>query len=228
MIEQTGVALVFYAFFVDTKVGKTGLTVTVDVYRNGSEIVTAGNAVEVGDGIYKYELASGSNTVEGEYIAVFKTATTSVDQQHIPALWVVNKAGVENLTADLNTILADTNELQTDDVPGLIAALPTAGGNADAVWDEARSGHTSQGTYGESFYSLVSGTAQTGTLSTTQMTTNLTEATDDHYNGRVVVWVTGNLYGQATAITDYDGATKKLTFTAVTEAPSNGDRFIIV
>lgn len=231
MLEQTGNALKFYAHFVESKVGKTGLTVTVDVYRNGTEIVTAGNAVEVGDGLYSYELASGSNNAEGEYICIFKTATTSVDQQHIPALWVVNKAGVENLTGDLATILADTNELQADDVPGLIAAIPAApaaSANADAVWDEARSGHTTQGTYGESFYSIVSGAALTGTLSTTQMTSDLTEATDDHYNGRVIVWVSGNLYGQASVITDYDGAAKKLTFTAVTEAPSNGDKFIIV
>jgi len=231
MLEQTGVALKFYAHYVESKVGKTGLTVTVDVYRNDVEIVTAGAATEVGDGIYKYELASGSNNAEGEYLSIFKTATSTVDQQHIPALWVVNKAGVENLTGDLATILADTNELQTDDIPSLIAALPAAPAasvNAAAVWDEARSGHTTQGTYGESFHSIVSGAAITGTLSTTQMTSDLTEATDDHYNGRVIVWVSGNLYGQASVITDYDGATKKLTFTAVTEVPSNGDKFIIV
>src|SRR5690606_37924172 len=34
-------------------------------------------------------------------------------------------------------------------------------------------------------------TAVTGTLSTTQMTTNLTEATNDHYNGRYIVWTSG-------------------------------------
>ena len=118
MLEQTANALKFYAHFVETKVGKTGLTVTVDVYRNGSEIVTAGSATEVGDGLYSYELASGSNNAEGEYICIFKTATSTVDQQHIPALWVVNKAGVENLTGDLATILADTNELQGDWVNG--------------------------------------------------------------------------------------------------------------
>lgn len=106
MLEQTGVALVFYAHFVETKVGKAGLTVTVDVYRNGTEIVTAGNAIEVGDGLYKYELASGSNNAEGEYICVFKTATSTVDQQHIPALWVVNKAGVENLNAAVGSVPA--------------------------------------------------------------------------------------------------------------------------
>lgn len=47
------------------------------------------------------------------------------------------KAG-EQLWTDVDAILADTGELQNDDVPGLIAALndPTAAAMADAVWDE--------------------------------------------------------------------------------------------
>ena len=104
MLEQTGNALKFYAHFIESKVGKTGLTVTVDVYRNSTEIVTAGSATEVGDGLYSYTLASGSNNAEGEYICIFKTATSTVDQQHIPALWVVNKAGVEYLDMALTDI----------------------------------------------------------------------------------------------------------------------------
>jgi hypothetical protein len=75
---------------------------------------------------------------------------------------------------------------------------------------------------------IVTGAAAAGTLSTTQMTTDLTEATDDHYNGRIIIWTSGVLQNQATDITDYDGATKKLTFTAVTEAPTAADTFIIV
>ena len=71
-------------------------------------------------------------------------------------------------------------------------------------------------------------TAVTGTLSTTQMTTDLTEVTDDHYNGRIIIWTSGVLQNQATNITDYDGASKMLTFTATTEAPSNLDTFVIV
>lgn len=74
----------------------------------------------------------------------------------------------------------------------------------------------------------VPGNAITGTLSTTQMTTDLTEATDDHYNGRSIVWTSGVLAGQASDITDYDGATKMLTYSTVTDSPSNGDDFIIV
>lgn len=75
---------------------------------------------------------------------------------------------------------------------------------------------------------IVSGAAAAGTLTTTAMTTNLTEATSDHYNGRIIIWTSGVLQNQATDITDYDGTTKVLTYTAVTEAPSALDTFIIV
>lgn len=56
-----------------------------------------------------------------------------------------------DIGADVDAILADTNELQTDDVPGLIAALndPSAATIADAVWDESTTGHTTSGTFGE-------------------------------------------------------------------------------
>ena len=52
---------------------------------------------------------------------------------------------------DLDAILADTNELQSDDVPGLIAALnnPALSAIADAVWDEAVAGHVAGGSFGE-------------------------------------------------------------------------------
>src|SRR3990167_2620953 len=75
---------------------------------------------------------------------------------------------------------------------------------------------------------IVSGAAIAGTLSTTQMTTDLTEATDDHYNGRIIIWTSGVLLNQATDLTDYTGATKLFTYTAVTEAPTAGDTFIVV
>ncbi|MCK5235671.1 MAG: hypothetical protein KAR06_01700 [Deltaproteobacteria bacterium] len=75
---------------------------------------------------------------------------------------------------------------------------------------------------------IVTGAAEAGTLSTTQMTTDLTEATDDHYNGRIIIWTSGVLQNQATDITDYSGATGLLTFTAVTEAPSAADSFLII
>ena len=75
--------------------------------------------------------------------------------------------------------------------------------------------------------SAETGAAVTGTLSTTQMSTDLTEVTDDHYIGRLLTFTSGALNKQQTDITDYTGTTKVLTFTALTEAPSDGDTFII-
>ena len=81
---------------------------------------------------------------------------------------------------------------------------------------------------------IVSGNAVAGTLSTTEMTTNLTSTVDDHYNGRVLIFTNGSstngLLYQATNITDYDGTSKKLTFTSLTQAPvtSPATTFIIV
>ena len=75
---------------------------------------------------------------------------------------------------------------------------------------------------------VVRGVAEAGTLSTTQMTTDLAEATDDHYNGRSLVWLSGVLKDQATRIEGYAGTGGRLTYVAVTEAASAGDRFLIV
>lgn len=74
----------------------------------------------------------------------------------------------------------------------------------------------------------VHGIAAAGTLSTTQMTTDLSEATNDHYNGCTLIFTSGSLRGERTRITDYDGSTKKLTYTELTEAPTAGDGFVIL
>lgn len=67
-----------------------------------------------------------------------------------------------------------------------------------------------------------------GGNSTTKFKTDLTETTNGHYNGRVVIFRTGNLTNQAVAITGYDGANKIPTVTAMTEEPAADDKFIIV
>ena len=75
---------------------------------------------------------------------------------------------------------------------------------------------------------IVAAAAIAGTLSATEMSTDLTETTDDFYNGKIIIWTSGQLKNQATDITDYDGATKILTFTATTAGLSATDSFIIV
>lgn len=59
---------------------------------------------------------------------------------------------------------------------------------------------------------------------------DITEATAQHYNGRVIIFTSGVLIGQATSISNYSLATGRGHFTvvAMTEAPGNNDTFIIV
>jgi hypothetical protein len=59
-----------------------------------------------------------------------------------------------------------------------------------------------------------------------------TEATDDHFVGRLITFISGDLSGQQTDITDYDAAggaqgNQQFTVTALTEAPGNNDLFVI-
>lgn len=149
-MEQVSQAVKFLAFFVASKVGKTGLAdVTVDVYDPaGAQIVTAAVATAVGGGLYSYTLAGASTGAEGEYVAVFKTADASVDQRHIPALWVVGRAGVEHLDAAVSSRLADAD----------YAAAPTAAAVADQVWDEASADHVAAGSTGAKLALLGTGT----------------------------------------------------------------------
>lgn len=78
---------------------------------------------------------------------------------------------------------------------------------------------------------LITGTSDnTGfTATTTIMDTTITEATSSHYVGRVIVFTSGALLGQATLITAYalTGGRGRFTFTTLTEAVPNGTTFVI-
>jgi len=110
MHENSGNSVIYYAHYTEDGVNKTGLTVTITVYeviRDGTktEVVTDGACTEIGDGLYRYLLASGTVDAAAEYVAVFHTATDTVDAQDIPAMWVIDRAGTEKL--DTGITLAD-------------------------------------------------------------------------------------------------------------------------
>ncbi|MDZ4768057.1 MAG: hypothetical protein SGJ24_02925 [Chloroflexota bacterium] len=117
MLEQVGNALTFLAFYTQSGEGKTGLTVSVDVRRGATTLVSAAAASEIGGGLYSYTLASGSVSSEGLYTAVFRTTDATVDQKHLPALWTVGAAGVEHLDADVSDAASAADPL-LNPVPG--------------------------------------------------------------------------------------------------------------
>lgn len=133
------------------------------------------------------------------------------------------------LQAEIDGIQADTEDIQSR----LPAALVSGRMSSDAV---AISGSTTAADKLESHaagvLNVVVGTGSTTTAIVLNATTGINgaapSATNDFYNGRVLVFLTGSLAGQATDVTDYDGATVTATVTALTGAPSAGDTAVLV
>lgn len=226
---------------VDTALLDVGVTLTV-TGRIDAAISTRSSQVSVDDLPTNAELATSQGTADDATLAAIAalnnlsaaqvdTALATYDAPTFAELDVRTDAIEATLAiiaafldTEVSAILADTNELQVDWVNGgrldlLVDAIKaiTDALTAAAATKLALSAST-----------IVTGAAIAGTLSTTAMTTNLTEATNDHYNGRIIIWTSGVLKDQATDITDYNGATKMLTYTAITEAPTAADTFVIV
>jgi len=154
-------------------------------------------------------LAASINLTGGavDNVTTVATTTTNTDMRGTDSALL---AASINLTGGaVDTVTTVTNQVTADTTA--IAGVTVAATNLS-----------------KSAIGIEPGAAITGTLSTTQMTTDLTEVTDDHYNGRIIVWTSGVLKNQATDITDYTGASKLLTYTATTEAPANTDTFVII
>lgn len=84
---------------------------------------------------------------------------------------------------------------------------------------------------GQILKATVDTVTNTHTPTTTEFQADdITEATADHYNSRVIIFTSGALAGQVTQISDYAavGGIGQFTVTAMTEPPANDDTFIIV
>ncbi len=128
MHENQGNSVIFYAHYTEGGVAKTGLTVTIDVYeviRDGTAtlVTNDGACTEIGAGLYRYLLAAASVDAAAEYVGVFHTATDTVDAQDIPALWVIDRAGLEKL--DTGVVLSATQTGVTIPTVTTVTNAPT-------------------------------------------------------------------------------------------------------
>jgi hypothetical protein len=133
------------------------------------------------------------------------------------------------IASDVVLVYSDTAAIHSD--TAIIAS------DAVLIYSDTTAIH-SQTTVIESDSVLVEALRVHGTVDTAAFTPtttefeadDITEATPDHYNGRIVIFTSGALSGQATDITDYalSGANGHFTVTALTEAPGNNDTFDIV
>lgn len=108
-------------------------------------------------------------------------------------------------------------------------SLSTSGLNAaaDAVWDEALSGHVAAGSAGAAMYIIRSATAQSGTGTTIVLDASAS-ATDDFYNNARLFIVAGTGAGQGRYITDYTGSSKTATVPTWITNPSSDSVFVIL
>lgn len=176
--------------------------------------LTTGGAqdwVEIGDGYYYVEVTAAQLDTTGiAWVGGIFTATLPFESVHYD---IIDNTDVSHLS----TIL------------GASQAAAIAADVASLVTDTTAASNLQRAMTG-----VVHGLINDASATTTAFATDgFTEATDDHFNGRLIVFITGALLGQMTDITDYDAAggvqgSQQFTVTALTEAPANNDEFIII
>ncbi len=140
---------------------------------------------------------------------------------------------VTDETGGLWSITLTAAEMQATRIAVLIVDAATK-----AVEDQCLILNTTMSGQLEASGGIIIGEVDTATFAATttslegfRISPNSTEETTaDHYNGRLILFTTGNLLGQMTDITDYELANskEKFTYTALTEAPADGDRYVIL
>jgi len=128
-----------------------------------------------------------------------------------------------DIPATITTVQADLDILTGADGVNLLSATQAS---IDAI--EVDTSTTLDTKLNNLDLGIIYGVAQTGTLSTTQATSDLTGFANSELVGRAIIFTGGTANGQASDITAYASASGLLTFTAVTTAPVNLDTFKIV
>lgn len=190
--------------------------------------------------------SSDDNAYNGQ--TVFIRSGTGEDQ----ARFVTAYNGTTKVaTVDRNW---DANPDSTSGYVMLATSVFSSSQMAGATWDALRADHVVSNSFGERVLAdmtaisgdttaadrlegmmdgLVIAQVNDASATTTDFAADgFTEATDDHFNGRLITFISGTLAAQQTDITDYDAAdgaqgSQQFTVTALTSAPGDGDFFMI-
>jgi len=182
---------------------------------------TDGGFLAVGDGEYRLDLPDAAFASGANYVDYGGTATgfTLVGGRVRLVNFDLEDAVRGGLTALPNAAADAAGGLPISDAGGLnLDGLATASALAtvDGIVDTLVAG-------------IITGTAATGTLSTTQCTSSLTGYANDDLIGRRIVFTGGTADGCASFVTDYASASGLLTFApAIATAPANSDPFKLV
>ena len=188
-----------------------------DLRQSTQIVVHIGPFVDVGDGFTPEVGITLSGADEAELLKAGATSTTDISGATWAAITGCDGWYALTLTTSLTDTVGPLDVIVQDDS----VCLPVHA--RFNVMEEA----AYDALYGNGgFASVISGSVASGATAT-NIPTNLSESTDDHYNGRTLTFTTGALKGQASDITDYHGGPKELVVTQLTEAPDQGDEFVI-
>lgn len=219
----------------------TSLTTVLTHTPNASEATLCQALVELGDGTknldgtggnFQFVITVGGQTLQPSPRTVaFSTAGRSA--------WVSDPflvpANAEVVVSALSPNGADTDVDVTARLLEVGVASTKIGqvqlvddAITSAKFDESTAYPLRANTLNLAMAAVITGSAVTGTLTTTQFTCDLTGYDNDRLIGRTITFTSGPLTGESADITDYvDGSPSTITVAGLTEAPTNGNTFVI-
>jgi hypothetical protein len=206
---------------------------TVNALENGPS-GSGASAASIADAVWEEAIADHSGT-SGSTAEALSNASSAGDpwSMALPGAYGAGTAGEilgdwkngERLDLILDSRMA---EASIDTTAGAIDTVTNVTNEVTADVTKISGSATAADNLELSTLTIVPGIA-TGTPTTTTMVAGaLTEDTDDHYKGRIIIWTSGVLQNQATDVTGYTGSSKTFTFTATTEPCSADDTFILI
>ena len=121
---------------VQTASGVTGATNRAGVY--------SATFTDAAAGVYRLIATNAGGTLLAQWWVDLTLTTATFQSYEMPVS--VMQSGLSTFNAGSDTVTVGTNNDKTG--YSLAVTPPTAAAVADAVWDEATSGHTTSGTYG--------------------------------------------------------------------------------
>lgn len=133
------------------------------------------------------------------------------------------------MNADTTVVIVKSTEGE----PTVIVLHPEEAGDIRVNVTQVNGVTEAAADLGRAAATTLPGTVDTAGFTPTQTefeASDITEATSDHYKGRIVIFTSGALKDQASDVTAYSLVTGRGHFTvsALTEAPANTDTFVIV
>lgn len=214
---------------------ETGITfgaTDIKISKNGGTFVDATNSAataEVAFGSYVLDLTAA----ELNTIGTIEVRAIEAGSRTFYAFGQIVGFDIFDTTPDIGNVISNVKGDVEGDVLGETVKIgsPALTDIEDQILDADLTSHNAVDSVGQRLTGLapVNGAVSDGGPTSTDFDTNLSQATDDHWNDQLLVMTSGSLAGQAALITDYDGTGKNLIFTpAFTAAPSDLDRFVIV